>query len=74
MTKGDIETYYEDGQWKNRVQGSTRAASVHDQKSDAYSKGREMAKGRKVEHIVKKQDGTIGERNSYGNDPPSRPG
>jgi hypothetical protein len=22
MTKGDIETYFEDGQWKKRVQGS----------------------------------------------------
>lgn len=28
-----------------------------------------MAKERGTEHIVKKVDGTIGERNSYGNDP-----
>jgi hypothetical protein len=74
MTKGDIETYHEDGQWKNRVQGSTRAANTHETKADAQSKGREMAKDRKVEHVIKKMDGTIGERNSYGNDPPSRPG
>jgi hypothetical protein len=33
-----------------------------------------MAIRRKVEHLVHKRDGTIGERNSYGNDPPSRPG
>ncbi len=27
-----------------------------------------MTRGRGTEHIVKKMDGTIGERNSYGND------
>lgn len=69
MTKGDIETYYEDGQWKNKVQGSSRAANVHDTKAPAEAKGREMAQARKVEHHIKKQDGTVGERNSYGNDP-----
>jgi hypothetical protein len=74
MAKGDIETYYEDGQWKNRPQGNDRASSTHDTKAEAQPKGREMAKDRKVEHVVKKKDGTIGERNSYGNDPKSSKG
>jgi hypothetical protein len=69
MAKGDIETYNEDGVWKNRAQGNDRASNTADNKADAVAKGREMAKDRKVEHIVKKLDGTIGERNSYGNDP-----
>lgn len=69
MVKGDIETYHEDGQWKNRVQGSSRAANTHSTKADAQAKGREMAQDRKVEHHIKKLDGTIGQRNSYGNDP-----
>lgn len=69
MPKGDIETYYEDGQWKNKVEGSSRAANTHDTKAEAQAKGRDMASDRKVEHIIKKQDGTIGARNSYGNDP-----
>lgn len=25
--KGDIETYFEDGRWKNKEQGSSRAAN-----------------------------------------------
>lgn len=65
----NIETYHEDGQWKNRQQGNKRASSVHDTKAEAQPKGRDMAKDRGVEHIIKNMDGTIGERNSYGNDP-----
>lgn len=28
MAKGDIETYYEDGTWKNRAQGNSRASNT----------------------------------------------
>lgn len=65
MAKGDIETYFEDGQWKNRPQGNDRASSVHDTKSDAQVTGRGMARDRGVEHVIKKRDGTIGEKNTY---------
>jgi hypothetical protein len=36
--------------------------------------GRERARKNQVEHIIQKQDGTIGERNGYGGDSPRRPG
>ncbi|MEV8609566.1 DUF2188 domain-containing protein [Amycolatopsis sp. NPDC051373] len=72
--KGDIETYFEDGQWKNKVEGSSRAANSHATKKDAASKGRDMARERKVEHFIRNQDGRIGERNTYGHDPRSIPG
>lgn len=68
MAKG-VETYYEHGEWKNRVQGNQRASSKYDTKAEAQRDGRQMAKDRKTEHIIKKKDGTIGDRNSYGNDP-----
>lgn len=74
MAAGDIETYHEDGQWKNRPQGNDRASNVHDTKAEAQAAGREMAKDRKVEHVIKKMDGTIGDKNSYGNDPTSTKG
>lgn len=70
MAKGDIDTYHEDGQWKNKVEGNQRASSTHDTKKEAQEAGREMARDRKVEHVIKKLDGTVGEKNSYGNDPP----
>ena len=72
--QGDIETYIEDGQWKNKVEGSTRAASTHDTKAEAVEKGRAMARERKVEHFIRNQDGQIGERNTYGHDPRNIPG
>lgn len=74
MVKGDIETYHEDGQWKNRPQGNDRASNVHDTKAEAQATGREMAKDRHVEHVIKNMDGRIGEKNSYGNDPRSSKG
>lgn len=60
MAKGDIETYYENGEWKNRPQGNDRASNVHERKAEAQAAGREMAKDRHVEHVVKNKDGTIG--------------
>nr|WP_081745001.1 DUF2188 domain-containing protein [Arthrobacter sp. H14] len=57
-------TYHEGDSWKNRVQGNTKAFNTAGTKSEAEAEGRRMAKQRKVEHIVKKMDGTIGERNS----------
>lgn len=78
MAKGDIETYYEDGQWKNRPQGNDRASNTHDTKAEAEQVGRGMARDRDVEHIIKNMDGQIGKgpgsKQSYGNDPKSSKG
>lgn len=72
MAKGDIETYYETGQWKNRPQGNSRASSTHDTKAEAAAAGRQMARKRQVEHVVKNKDGRIGKgsgsKQSYGED------
>ncbi|MCG8922983.1 DUF2188 domain-containing protein [Lentzea sp. DG1S-22] len=74
--KGDVETYQENGTWKNKVEGNTQASSTHDTKAEATARGREMAVERGVEHIIRKQDGTIGERNTYPRerDPKNIPG
>ena len=65
----NVETYSENGRWKNRVLGNKRASNTFDTKAEAQAKGREMAQKLHSEHIIKKRDGTIGERNSYGDDP-----
>jgi uncharacterized protein DUF2188 len=74
MPTGDVETYHEDGQWKNKIEGSTRAANVRETKAPAVQAGRQMAEARKVEHIIRNLDGTIAQRNSYWNDPRNIPG
>ena len=54
----------------NRLrEGGDRASSTHDTKAEAQAAGRAAAKKDGVEHLIHKKDGTIGERNSYGNDP-----
>ncbi|MGW4842771.1 DUF2188 domain-containing protein [Nocardia brasiliensis] len=65
MAKGDIETYYEDGIWKNRPEGNSRASNTHDTKAAATEEGREMAIKRDVEHLIKRKDGQIQEKNTY---------
>lgn len=65
MAKGDIETYYEDGQWKNRPQGNSRASNVADTKREAQASGRDMAITRDVEHVIKNRDGKIAAKDTY---------
>jgi hypothetical protein len=65
MAPNDVETYYEDGQWKNKIEGNARASNAHENKAAAVHAGRQMAEGRRVDHIIRNMDGTIGQRNSY---------
>lgn len=83
MPIGDVETYFEDGQWHNRREGlQTEPMSSHRIKREAVAQGRKYAialavtgqfqPGRDtVEHVVRNEDGTIADRNTYprANDP-----
>jgi hypothetical protein len=74
--KGDVETYYEGGKWKNKVEGNERASNTAATKAEAEAEGRRMAKSRGVEHIIRNQDEQIGSRNTYprARDPRKIPG
>lgn len=65
MAKGDVETYYEDGVWKNRVQGNARASNTGETKAEVQARGRQMAIDRDAEHVIKNRDGRISEKNTY---------
>ncbi len=65
MAKGDIHTVKRDDHWVNEVEGGQRASNSAPIKSDAQAKGREMAIERGVEHLIHKENGQIGERNTY---------
>jgi hypothetical protein len=70
VAQGDIETYYEDGEWKNKREGNGRAFGAgYGTKDEAVAAGRDAAQNDGVEHVIKNQDGTISGKNSYGNDP-----
>jgi Uncharacterized protein conserved in bacteria (DUF2188) len=69
MPQGDIKTYHDQGQWKNRIEGESGDGDAYESRDEAIAKGRQLAMDRRVEHIIRRLDGTFGERNTYGNDP-----
>lgn len=69
MSKPEVETYNEDGVWKSRRQGNSRAFSAGGTKAEQQEQGRAAAKRDQTEHVIKNLNGTIGAKNSYGNDP-----
>ena len=53
--------------WINQVKG--KVTSNHRLKDRAVEAGRKLAQARQMEHFIHNADGSIGKRNSYGNDP-----
>lgn len=53
--------------WLNKRDG--RVISRHKHKEEAIAAGREAAKQLGEEHTIHNENGEIGEKNSYGNDP-----
>ncbi len=75
MAEGFIHTVHRDGRWCNSVEGDDAPLPDRfDTKEAALEAGRAEARRRSTEHVIHNEDGTIGERNSYGNDPADRPG
>lgn len=58
-----------DGRWAVQTDGSKRADSLHERKTDAVARGRELAKASHTELVIKTQDGRIADRDSYRPDP-----
>jgi hypothetical protein len=71
-THGAVHTVPSGSGWANKVNG--RTVSEHRKKAPAEEAGRKQAIERETEHVIHKRGGEIGERNSYGPDPKSRPG
>jgi len=57
------------GGWAVKQSGSTRVRKKFATKVSAVAYGREVSKKEKTELFIHKKDGTIQNRNSYGNDP-----
>jgi hypothetical protein len=58
-----------DGRWQVIQDNADRASSVHERKSDAVDRGRELARDRAVDLRIHGRDGKIQDSDSYGNDP-----
>lgn len=57
------------GGWQVKVEGSSKASSIHRTQAAANKIARVMAIENKTEHKIQGRDGKIINSNSYGNDP-----
>jgi hypothetical protein len=64
-----VHTYYEDGAWKNRLEGGVRASNTSLRRTDAVSYGRTMARKRHVTHFIHDTAGNVEEKKTYRSHP-----
>jgi hypothetical protein len=57
------------GRWAVQTDGTQRADSLHDRKSDAVARARELAENKRTELVIKNESGRIAAKDSHGNDP-----
>ena len=69
MPQGDVETFHQGDKWRNRIEGDRVLEESYPTKAEAVEAGRELARSRKVEHIIRNENGQISERSTYGKDP-----
>jgi hypothetical protein len=74
MADGFVHTVHADGRWRNTIEGRAPLPGAYDIKAEAVEVGRTEARRRQTEHVIHHEDGSIGERNSYGSDPADRLG
>lgn len=72
--KPPVHTVPHSDGWANRREGADRVSKSFRTKAEAQEAGRKTAQREKTEHLIHKQNGEIGARNSYGNDPYPPPG
>jgi Uncharacterized protein conserved in bacteria (DUF2188) len=72
VAQGFVHTVYKRETWLNEIEEGQELPGTYSTKDEAVSAGRARARSDKTEHVIHNQDGTIGERNSYGNDPRGR--
>ena len=58
-----------DGRWAVQTDGTQRADSLHDKKSEAVRRARELAGNKQTELVIKNESGRVMAKDSHGNDP-----
>ena len=58
-----------DGGWNVKKGGADRASKHFDKQKKAIDWARSVSKGSKGELVIHRRDGTIRDKDSYGNDP-----
>lgn len=58
-----------DGRWAVQTDGTKRADSLHDRKTQAVARARQLAESKRTELVIKNEAGRIVQKDSHGNDP-----
>jgi len=68
--QGDVHVIRgNNGGWQVRVEGKTRAQSIHNTQAEAAAVGKEIARRNKSELLIHGRDGRIRDRSTFGHDP-----
>jgi hypothetical protein len=59
MTSGEVETYFENGEWKNASVPGEDLGGPYSTRDEAVAAGREIAHERGVGHVVRDEHGTV---------------
>lgn len=59
---------HKDG-WSVKKEGSSKASSVHQTQSAAWTEAKRLARGSSGEAVLQSRDGSIRTKNTYGRDP-----
>lgn len=52
MHDGDVETYFSEGEWRNRIVGGADLPATYSSRSEAFRAGAAEAAARRVHHHV----------------------
>ena len=69
MIKKNVHIVPDGNRWAVKREGKTDPLSTHRTKELADESGRPVARREKVELVIHKKDGTIQDKDSFGNDP-----
>ena len=58
-----------EGNWAVRGEGNSKVTSQHPTQGKAEAAAREIARNQQSEVVIHRPDGTIRDKDSYGNDP-----
>jgi hypothetical protein len=70
MAEGFVHTVHAKGRWQTAIEGDLMPLpGSFERKTDAVRAGEDEARRRQTEHVVHNEDGSIAERNSFGESP-----
>ncbi len=67
--KKNVHVVPDKGNWAVKTENKSRAAKKTQTQAEAIETAISIAKNNKSEMVIHRKDGTIREKNSYGNDP-----